>query len=149
MTDVRWEFLRLRFDHGVDLQLATVSVIGGALAALLVGFLVRRAYFADLLWKRRFARLLLPVAIAVFLVMGEAMRREVVYRLGHLAQHRLWLNLYEDDWRALGISAAYAGVLREHHIAMKKKWEYLVWHPWISADPDPPEPKRDRGPTVR
>ncbi len=31
-------------------------------------------------------------------------------------------------------------LIKCYHDKMFKKYEYLAWHPWISADPDPPPP---------
>ncbi len=32
------------------------------------------------------------------------------------------------------------GLIKCYHDKMFKKYEYLAWHPWTSADPDPPPP---------
>src|SRR3954452_10002095 len=31
-------------------------------------------------------------------------------------------------------------MFRRYHSGMRRKYEYLAWHPWLSADPDPPPP---------
>ena len=160
LTEVRWDFPRVKFDGGVNLQLVMIAVIAGSLAALLVGFLVRRAYGADVSRKRRLARLLATVALVVFLVWGEAMRRTVVYRLGRLAKHHDRLaELAKHDHRwylsddgsmvDLGTPGSYPRELEKHYAALRSKWEYLVWHPWIGADADPPEPKRSNRPSAK
>ena len=32
--------------------------------------------------------------------------------------------------------------LRDYHGAMKVKYERLAFYPWLSAEPDPPEPTK-------
>ena len=129
-------------------MVATV-LIAGTLVALGVGFLVRRAYSADISQRRRMVRLLVPLAIVVLMVWGEAMRRAVVFRLVELAKHDRWYRMGDGDLEDLGITGADAQRLRQHHEALRTKWEYLVWHPWMPADPDPPEPKRRYRPITR
>jgi hypothetical protein len=123
-----------------------IALIAGTLVALGVGFLVRRAYSADISQRRRMARLLVPLAFVVLMVWGEAMRRAVVYRLAELAHHDRWYRMDDGILADLGMTGADALKLRQHHEVLKTKWEYLVWHPWMPAEPDPPEPKRSHRP---
>ena len=149
LTEMTWDFPRVKFDGGTNLPMVVTVLIAGTLVVLVVGFLVRRAYGAGVSQRRRMARLLVPLGIVVLMVWGEAMRCAVIYRLVELAKHDRWYRMDEGDMVDLGMVRAYAQKLREHHAVLREKWEYLVWHPWMPADPDPPEPKGRYRPVTR
>ena len=143
LTQIRWDLQNVKFSGLSDPLVLIAALIAATLAGLWVGSLVRRAYSSNVSRRIRVARLLVPLAIVVVLVLGETMRQRVVFRLAQAAVHDEWVDILLPSQQRTGAPAEHDSPNWErgrYHVQMREKWQYAAFHPWLAAEPDPPVP---------
>jgi hypothetical protein len=95
------------------------------------------------------ALLALAAGVIVMLIQSERYRQRAVYHSKMEADTQKMMGFYRGDMVLIKGAARenFPDLLDKstrrnlYHSEMKRKWEDAVKHPWLSVEPDPPEPK--------
>jgi hypothetical protein len=118
------------------------GLVAGALAAIAVCYVSRRAFWRYTPIRGRSLPRLTPLAVVALLLGANLMWMRIEDRLARASQHDVWARIYGGE---SSVPAAPGfppkPEVAAYHSRMRRKWEQAAARPWLPVDPDPPPPE--------